>query len=368
MEKKNHKNEEIQEDIKDDENVKKEGEGEEKTHDTHKKNNAVKYIIVLVILCVFIGGGFLVTKLSGKSSPKETNKGSISKKDYNTKYSISGNGLDEFDLYFMKEHNDSKNNVYSPLSIKTALAMLSDGANGDTKGQIVSVIGDYKPTKYTNSKNMSFANAMFINNNYKDSVKKAYIENLEKKYSAEVQYDSFTTPDIVNKWVDAKTFGQIKNMVDDVSSFTFVQVNALAIDMEWVDKFQKKSSENKAYYVSFPHQRFFNYVNDLDGDFDGVMFDEKYEAQSGEFAGVINRYDIVKELGEDNIRKTISDEYSAWLKEDPCGTASSEPDVDTYVNKFVSELKETYKHVSNSTDYYLYNDNDVKAFAKDLKT
>lgn len=334
----------------------------------NKKTSNTKKIISIIILLIIIVIGFIWTiKLDYKeASNKDSNK--VDKKDYNTKYSITGNGLDDFDLYFMKEHNENTNSVYSPLSIKTALAMLSEGANGDTKGQIVSVIGDYKPKKYTNSENMSFANAMFINNNYKESIKKSYISNLEKNYGADVAYDSFDTPDIVNKWVDAKTFGQIKNMVDNISSYTFVQVNALAIDMEWVDKFQKKYNENKHYSVYFPHQSFSNYTNALDNDFDGVKFNDSYEAESGEFAGVINRYNIVDELGEDTIRKTITDEYTAWLKEDPCGTASTSPEVNTYVDTFIKELKDSYKHISSSTDYYLYNDNDVKAFAKDLKT
>lgn len=333
-----------------------------------KKNNLVKYFVILILLVVLIGGGVLASRINLKKDTKEEGKTETEKKPVNSKYTITSNDLVDFDLYFMKEHNTETNKVYSPISIKTALAMLADGAKGDTKDQIVSIIGDYKNTKYTNSSNMSFANAMFINNNYKDSIKSTYIENLKNKYNADVQYDSFTTPDIVNKWVDSKTFGQINNMVDDISQYNFVQVNALAIDMEWVNKFQYKSNEGKSYSVSFPHQSFYNYTRALDNDFSYLKWRDSHNVESGEFAGVINRYDIVTDLGEDTIRKTITEEYSAWLKEDPCGTASTSPDVETYVNTFIKELKESYKHVSSSTDYMLYNDDSIKAFSKDLKT
>lgn len=332
-----------------------------------KKNNLVKYFVILILLVVLIGGGVLASRIDLKKDTKEEGKTETEKKPVNSKYIITGNDLVDFDLYFMKEHNTETNKVYSPISIKTALAMLADGAKGDTKDQIVSIIGDYKNTKYTNSSNMSFANAMFINNNYKDSIKSTYIENLKNKYNADVQYDSFTTPDIVNKWVDGKTFGQINNMVDDISQYNFVQVNALAIDMEWVNKFQYKYGERSEYYVIFPHQNFFAHVGYL-GETGGMIFNDDNVVDGGFFAGVINRYDIVNELGEDTIRKTISEEYSAWLEEDPCKTASTSPDVETYVNDFIKELKSAYKHVSSSTDYYVYDDDNTKAFAKDLQT
>ena len=59
------------------------------------------------------------------------------------------------------------NKLYSPLSIKYALEMLAEGANGESKEQISNIIGTYNAKKYTNSSNMSFANALFIKNSFK---------------------------------------------------------------------------------------------------------------------------------------------------------------------------------------------------------
>ena len=69
--------------------------------------------------------------------------------------------------------------------------MLNEGAKGTTKEQIDNILGDYKPHKYTSTDNMSFANAMFINNNYKNRIKESYPKNLNDKYNAEVIYDDF---------------------------------------------------------------------------------------------------------------------------------------------------------------------------------
>ena len=47
---------------------------------------------------------------------------------------------------------------------------------------------------------------------------------------------------------------------------------------------------------------------------------------------------------------------------------SNELDVDKYVEEFIKQLDSNYKRVDTSTDYYFYIDDNVKAFAKDLKT
>ena len=59
--------------------------------------------------------------------------------------------LGDFDFDFIKlENEDNKNIVYSPLSIKYALAMLSDATDGESKTQIDNLVGDIKVGKYVN--------------------------------------------------------------------------------------------------------------------------------------------------------------------------------------------------------------------------
>ena len=88
--------------------------------------------------------------------------------EYKSPYKMNGNSIQDFDLYFLKLNNEVKNKVYSPLSIKYALAMLNDGAKGDSNKQIKAVIGDYKTKKYNVNEHMSFANAVFLKNSFKD--------------------------------------------------------------------------------------------------------------------------------------------------------------------------------------------------------
>ena len=189
-------------------------------------------LLLLGILCFgALYGPTLLKNLDKKNSKKETVE--TKKKDYHSEYRLSGNGLEDFDLYFLKLEEEAKNKVYSPLSIKYALAMLSEGSNGETKEQIDALIGDYQAKKYPNNEHMSFA--MFIRNTFQDKVKSTYITNLKEKFDATVEYPDFSSATPMNEWVSNKTFKLVNNLLDDdtVSKANFFLVNALAIDMNW---------------------------------------------------------------------------------------------------------------------------------------
>ncbi len=354
-----------------------------------KENNPVLIIIIILIILAigvsayFIGGSRL-------DNEKDNNKkeSQVVNPELKSDYRLSGNGLENFDLFFLKTDNKETNMVYSPLSIKYALEMLAEGADGDSKAQLDAIIGDYKAKKYINNNNMSFANAFFIKDTFKDSINKDYTDLLNNKYNAEIIYDSFDSPNTINNWVNNKTLKLIPKLVDDVSDYDFLLINALAIDMEWVKKIQ---SEHEDYAVPFIHElvkendsenewirengRSGVFVSSLDStdyhelDFEG--FDKK--AKSANIAAVANKYDAVKEIGEDKIKETITKEYSEWLKTEEgkiCSAALPDEypsDASKYSDKFIKDLDSNYKNISSSTDFLFYDDEEVKVFAKDLK-
>ena len=209
------------------------------------KTIIIASLIVLLIIIIAIWIYLFVIK---DSNNKENIDGEVSNSD--SYYQLNNNNLDDFDLYFMQLENNNENMIYSPLSIKYALAMLSDGANGATKEQIDNIIGGYTPRSYNNSENMSFANGLFVKDTYEDSINNSYVNLVASKYNAEVIIDSFASASTLNNWISDKTFGLITNITDDVSHLDFMLVNALAIDMEWIEKIQ---SENVDYNVEFPH-------------------------------------------------------------------------------------------------------------------
>ena len=345
---------------------------EDKSTQSNYKKKSKKVIVLVIILILLIACGgityylyskgiiFNNTNDSGAKETIETNSNILSE------YRISNNGLDKFDLYFLQLENSRNNKVYSPLSIKYALAMLQDGANGNSKEQIKTIIGDYVSKKYINSNNMSFANAMFIKDNYKNNVKEDYINTLNNKYSAEIIYDNFNSPTKVNSWVSEKTFKLINNLFENVSDKNLFLVNALAIDMEWINKIQ---SEHEDWNIHYDHEEYYKRINGLDStDYYNLKFyDMIKDAKSVEIGASVNKYDIVNEIGEQNIRTTVGKEYQKWLEEDECVTPEDEKDVDKYLDTYIKEINSNYNQISSSTDFYFYDDNDVKVFAKDLK-
>ena len=173
-----------------------------------KNSKALIIIIVLLVILAFIIVYFV--KFSDKNN--STGKNEAQNNNKYLAYRLSGNSLEDFDLYFLQLENEEKNKVYSPLSIKYALEMLKEGSNGESKDQISNIVGTYDAKKYTNNANMSFVNTLFIKDSFKDSIKDSYVNTLLSKYNANVIYDSFETPNVLNSWVSDKTFKLINNL------------------------------------------------------------------------------------------------------------------------------------------------------------
>lgn len=338
-----------------------------------KKNSGQGFIIALLIIMtlVLIGGMGYIYYEDNYLNKDDSIVTDV--EEVHSPYRMSGNGLEDFDIHFMQLENKKSNMVYSPISIKYALAMLNEGTAGMSNAQIRGLIGDYNARKYTNSNNMSFANALFIRNSFKSGIKDSYISNLTSKYGAEIIYDPITSPDPLNKWVSNKTFDLIPDMFDNsITDSDFVLINALAIDMEWNKKIQATCATYKdAYGVRYPHIDFYSSVPILcDELYKQMKFNDREEVNVVQVGAAINRYDIINTLGKDNIKKTITAEYKKWL-EDPMNyefaKQNNQLDVDSYVEKFITELGSSYKDVKFSTDFSLHVDDKVKVFSKDLK-
>ena len=333
-----------------------------------KKEKKVLIVIITILLLVAIGAGVYYFVVYKNKDNNEVGK-EVENVEIKSQYRLSSNGLEPFDLYFLQLENQHANKVYSPLSIKYALAMLNEGTSGDTKKQITSIIGDYNTKKYTNSKNMSFANALFVKDSYKDNIKETYVNNLKTKYNAEVIYDSFSSPYYINNWISNNTFNLINNVFDDLSDIDFALVNALAIDMEWDNVLQPIYGD---YEINYQHEKYNFYIpclNEIDSEISRLNyfeldFNNSSKVNSVKIGAVINKYDIVNILGEENIRKTVSEAYEKWKAENPNELID---DFDLYLDNYINNIDRHYGNVSSSTDFEFFIDEDIKVFAKDLK-
>jgi len=159
----------------------------------------------------------------------------------------------DFDFAFMKLENKKKNMIYSPLSIEYALKMLQEGAVDNTYDEISKLVGESGLTKYDSIGDvLSLANGLFIRDLYYEYVKAEYMNILNEKYNAEIKQDEFKDANNINKWIEDKTLGIIKNMLEDEvvqnpEAVMFI-INALAVDVEWAYPFTIYGTYGKPFY------------------------------------------------------------------------------------------------------------------------
>lgn len=207
----------------------------------------IVFFVILVIMAIIILGGS-----NKEPSQPIVNNNIVQNNDVeNTDIPVQiTQEISEFPIDFLKLENQKQNMIYSPLSIKYALNMLNEGASGNTKKQIDNVIGEMQLTKYSNKDNvLSFANAIYIRNDYKQYMKESYQNTLIQKYNAEVNYDTFENARNVNQWIENKTMGIIKNMLQDnqMRMNRILLINALAIDMEWQTAFTPEKTHGEEF-------------------------------------------------------------------------------------------------------------------------
>ena len=161
----------------------------------------------------------------------------------------------------------NENFTISPLSLSEALAIASNGANGDTRKQIAEIIGVNGMSKETvnetfNSLNdylanadskttFSIANSVWIDEGFE--VKPEFLN--DKKLIGETFYQNLSstkTMNDFNNWCDTKTNGCIKKVLSEPLSGDCMMViaNALYFKGMWKYQFDKNNTTEQDFYNS----------------------------------------------------------------------------------------------------------------------
>ncbi len=273
--------------------------------------------------------------------------------------------IDSFDFNFLKLENKKENKVYSPLSIKYSLKMLEDATAGESKNQISKFLNERGLTKYKSNNNLAIANAFFVRDTFKDSIQTTFNALLKANYDADLVTDSFESAKVVNDWVENKTFKLLTNLLPDGPiEDDFMLVNTVAIDLDWINTFTTMDGkESNFVHLDFNWAAGANVIPFK--EFNGGS--EVYSAM--DVIATINKYDILEELGEDNIKATVKDDYRQYLKD--LDEYQDETQVDNYLTTFfetyIPELDTNYGKTFETTDFEFLVNDDVKVFAKDLK-
>ena len=167
------------------------------------------------------------------------------------------NSVNQFSMEFFatahEELRSDENIVLSPLSLNMALAMVWNGAKGDTKQGIQQAMGmqNYaqddvnsyfldlrqKLTTADADVKLALANSIWYDESF--PVKSDFITVNKDYYDAEVSEIDFRAPDAadqINGWCSDNTNGLIKSMIDEIpASAVMYLINALYFKGLWTD-------------------------------------------------------------------------------------------------------------------------------------
>ncbi|NLB15723.1 MAG: serpin family protein [Clostridiales bacterium] len=223
--------------------------------------------------------------------------------------------------------NDEENWFLSPHSIYTALLMAANGADGETKTQLLDALGVkdleaaneyaaiFREKVKTNDKiTLETADSLWLNTDamngieFSDSYKKLCAEIFDAAVEEVTAADAVAK---VNAWVSEKTHGRIKDLISD-NGFDAALVDTIYLKADWEKEFDKSST----------YKQVFHSKNGDEKDIDFMHQTENFEyAESGDAqiavmpykGGAVSMLLILGEY-EGDVEKLISEaEYSDSL-------------------------------------------------------
>ncbi|MBO5034455.1 MAG: serpin family protein [Oscillospiraceae bacterium] len=246
---------------------------------------------------------------------------------------VTPNGLVLRLLELEKEKAPGGSVILSPLSIEMALAMASNGAAGEAKEametllglnaeQLNSLLGPYL-LKEDNT--LSIANSMWFNESMKDLVKADFQETLRTVYAA--GEGSFTPgsqadADAINGWVKEKTHDKIDSIItpDGLTEDTLaLLINALYFNGKWADPFEEWQVTDETFRAPSGDQQ----ARLMDG-WEGTYFENEWgtgfakDYEDGyEFIGLLPKTEGAVDLSAldiDEILATRTGAYDVHIK------------------------------------------------------
>jgi len=187
-------------------------------------------------------------------------------------HSVSKSAHDLFST-IERENEESSNVMISPLSIQLALSLLYQGAKGNSKAQLASVLGllnvsdevvqqesrnlllSYANLKNNLTANIELANVIFadhsteIEDTYESVLNESFLTSTHR-----VNYtDAVKSAETINSWVANKTNDLIKDLVSPTSlskDTVMMLLNAVYFKANWQLPFQKALTTQAEFSVS----------------------------------------------------------------------------------------------------------------------
>ncbi len=301
------------------------------------KDNPI-IVKLLIVIFVLLGlNGFLLFKsidLNNRINEGGENNPTIVEEDEEINNPILINSKDGFDINIFKQIvNTSKgdNKVISPLSIKIAMAMASEGASQGTLEEIYQSIGLNQESKIEIKKLIeSISNQGEIIFEIANSTwarqgldfKADFKNTLEDYYMSEAKVLDFTNPsskDVINSWVKNKTNNKIDSIIDTISPNDIMYlINAIYFNADWKEQFKKEFTREQDFNLTNGSKVKVDMMNRSSEDF-SYQEDADFQAVElpyGENGRFVMRVYLPNE--KTDIKDFVSDitieKYNSWKK------------------------------------------------------
>lgn len=166
------------------------------------------------------------------------------------------------DLVFADKMNvqmpEDKNYMFSPISVKMALALAANGASGETQEELLNALGLSSLDEFnsvskdlierysqTDILSLNIANSVWVN---KDKTSQNFSKNFKKTatdyYNADVKtVNNKNAMSEINSWVSNKTNKKITVIVKDTDDFWAMLVNAIYFKGAWQNEFSESATK-----------------------------------------------------------------------------------------------------------------------------
>ena len=164
---------------------------------------------------------------------------------------------------FKENYSKGKTTLVSPLSVLTALALVQNGAQGDTLAQLEQALGGLDRDTLnaymraycdflTESDELKIANSVWTDSSAE--AKRAFLQKAVDSYSAQLFSAPLSDPktvESINSWVKKNTDGMIPKIIEKADRYAVMMlVNAIAFDAKWETPY-KRSDIEKLEFTSY---------------------------------------------------------------------------------------------------------------------
>lgn len=192
--------------------------------------------------------------------------------------------------------DSSMNRLISPLSVLTAMAMVSNGAEGETLAQMEETFGvsTEELNQYISSYMSSLpqeegnrfhmANSVWVKEDGDFQVQEEFLNKNKTYYDADIYEAAFEagTVEKINTWVEENTDGLIKEIINEIPADAVMYViNALVFDAKWEETYDEIDI----------HEGVFTISEDLQQDVEFMHSEESLYLEDENATGFIKYYE-----------------------------------------------------------------------------